>query len=61
LSEIIDDIITTVKELALFDKRDEAIEIIADLSDSKDPRKITDIAIAKKVKTKLTNIKKESE
>lgn len=61
LSDVIKDIISSVKELALFDKRDEAIEIIQELSDSKDPRKIKDITIAEEIKTKLTEIKKENE
>lgn len=61
LSDVIDDIISLSKELSLFDKRDNAIEIINELSKSKDPRKITDITIAEKIKTKLTDIKKEIE
>jgi hypothetical protein len=61
LSDVISDIISLSKELSLFDKRDDAIEIINELSNSKDPRKITDITIAEKIKTKLTDIKKEIE
>lgn len=61
LSDVINDIISSVKELTLFDKRDEAIEIIDEIGKSKDPRKITNIAIAEEIKTKLTQIRKECE
>jgi hypothetical protein len=61
LSDVINDIISSVKELTLFDKRDDAIEIISELGNSKDPRKITDIAIAEKIQTRLEQIRKECE
>jgi hypothetical protein len=61
LSDVIEDIISLSKELTLFDKRDEAIEIISELGGTKNPNKITDIAIAEEIKAKLTNIKKEIE
>lgn len=60
LSDIIKDIISLSKELTLFDKRDEAIEVINELGGTKNPNKITNIAIAEEIKIKLNEIKKEN-
>ena len=58
LKDIVDDIISTVKELSLFDKRDEAIEVIEEISKFKDPRKVKDIKKATNIKNKLEEMKK---
>jgi uncharacterized protein YfbU (UPF0304 family) len=58
LSDVISDIISTVKELSLFDKREDAIGIIEEVSKLKDPRKIKDIKQATNIKNKLEEMKK---
>lgn len=58
LKDVIDDIISSVKELSLFDKRDDAIEVIEEISEFKDPRKIKDIKQATNIKNKLEEMKK---
>lgn len=58
LNDVIAEIISTVKELSLFDKRDDAIEVIEEISEFKDPRKIKDIKQATNIKNKLEEMKK---
>jgi len=61
VSDVVNDIISSVKELTLFDKRDAAIDAINDIINSKDPRTIKDVNVAKKVKAKLDDMKRENE
>ena len=61
VDDVVADILSVAKELTLFDKRDEAIEIINDIAGTKNPKNITDLAIANQVKNKLTEIRKECE
>lgn len=58
LKDVIAEIISTVKELSLFDKREDAIEVIEEISEFKDPRKIKDIKQATNIKNKLEEMKK---
>jgi hypothetical protein len=52
---------STAKELTLFDKRDEAVKIIFDEANTKNPNSIKDIQVAIKVKTKLNQLRGECE
>lgn len=59
VSDVVEDIISLGQELALFDKRDEAFTIIGDMAGTKNPKNITDLTTAKKIKIKLDELRKE--
>jgi len=61
ISDVIAEIMSTAKELTLFDKRDEAVKIIFDEANTKNPNSIKDIQVAINVKTKLNQLRGECE